>query len=305
MGQVRDEKNYLEDIPAHDTISKRSGDFSPFSKQSQHAAFFSPTENAIMMRGERMKEIQSTKNPLIKERKKLHKRKYRELENRYLLEGFHLVEEAVNHGAELEELFLDERGLKEWGAWAEQQETSSYLISAEVMKQLSDLPAPQGMIATVKKDSSLEINYQGKWLLLDNVQDPGNVGTMIRTADAAGFDGVILGKGTADIYSTKVLRSMQGSQFHLPIFSQDLLEVIPNFQKAGIPVYGTELNVEAIDYTQAKKKYQVALILGNEGQGVAKDILQMTDRNLYIPLHGQAESLNVGVAAGILLYHFA
>ena len=249
-----------------------------------------------------MKEIQSSKNQLIKDRKKLHKRKYREQEQRYLLEGFHLVEEAVNYGATVEEIFLDERGQREWGAWAEQLAVECYFVSAEVMKQLSDLPTPQGMIAVVTLASQEVAIQGGRWLLLDNVQDPGNVGTMIRTADAAGFTGVVLGEGTADMYSTKVLRSMQGSQFHLPIFSADLHEIILKIKENGMKVYGTELNKDAVSYTEAEKN-QVAFILGNEGQGVSKELLAMTDQNLYIPIYGQAESLNVGVAAGILMYH--
>ncbi len=251
-----------------------------------------------------MKEIQSVKNTLIKECKKLHKRKYREQTGKYLLEGFHLVEEAVACGAEVSEIFIDARGEKEWGTWVAAQTAPVYFVSDEVMKSLSDLPTPQGMIAVVHKKTADELNYKGRWLLLDNVQDPGNVGTMIRTADAAGFDGVLLGTGTADIYSTKVLRSMQGSQFHLPIVALDLTTAIQHFQANEVPVYGTELNVDAVVYTAVEKTADVALILGNEGQGVSQELLQLTDKNLYIPIYGKAESLNVGVAAGILMYRF-
>jgi len=141
--------------------------------------------------------------------------------------------------------------------------------------------------------------------LLDHVQDPGNVGTLIRTADAAGFSGVILGEGSADIYSTKVLRSMQGSHFHLPVVSANLFEVIDQLKKEKVPVYGTELNPAAITYTSIPESASVALILGNEGQGVQKELLTQTDQNVYIPLYGAAESLNVGVAGGILMYHIA
>jgi TrmH family RNA methyltransferase len=97
---------------------------------------------------------------------------------------------------------------------------------------------------------------------------------------------------------------MQGSQFHIPVIACDLLEVVPEFQKNQVPVYGTELNVDAVQFNQVEKTTNVALVLGNEGQGVASELLQMTDKNLYIPIHGKAESLNVGVAAGILMYAF-
>lgn len=253
-----------------------------------------------------MKEIRSTKNQLIKDLKKLHQKKYRELENRYLLEGFHLVEEAARNQVAIQMLFFDERGQREWGAWlADQQDPEQYFVTTEVLAALSDLPTPQGIIAVVEKVGQQSEVTAGRWLLLDRVQDPGNVGTMIRTADAAGFTGVVVGSGSADIYSTKVMRSMQGSNFHLPILSMELADAIAALKALGIPVYGTELNVEAVTYHQIAKTDQVGLILGNEGQGVSAEILKRTDKNLYIPIYGQAESLNVGVAAGILMYHFA
>lgn len=174
-----------------------------------------------------MKEIQSAKNPRIKELKKLHKKKYREEKEEYLLEGFHLIEEAASSDAEIKELFVTQRGMKEWGDWlAANKEISTFLVSDEVMDAVSDLPTPQGILAVMALTAEGTPDFSGGWLLLDNVQDPGNVGTMIRTADAFDMAGVLLGKGTADIYSTKVLRSMQGSNYHLPVLQKDLTEVI-------------------------------------------------------------------------------
>ncbi|EPH93770.1 RNA methyltransferase, TrmH family [Enterococcus faecalis 13-SD-W-01] len=255
----------------------------------------------------KLKEIQSVKNPLIKELKKLHKKKYREEARCYLLEGFHLVEEAEASGAKIKELLVTDRGLKEWSDWIARKlkEEICYLVSAEVMSAVSDLPTPQGILAVIEMDESEVGSYKGGWLLLDNVQDPGNVGTMIRTADAFGLTGVILGKGTADLYSTKVLRSMQGSNYHLPILQKDLTEIIPLFKEQQTPIYGTELNEEAFPLNEVPKTTDFALIMGNEGQGVQKEILDMTDKNVYIPIPGNAESLNVGVAAGVLMYHFS
>lgn len=252
-----------------------------------------------------MKEIQSSKNQLIKEMKKFHQKKQRDKEQKYLLEGYHLVEEAVLHGAMIEQLFVDPKGLADYGEWLEKQALELTLVTEEVLKSLSELPTPQGIVALVHKEERIISDYHGKWLLLDHVQDPGNVGTLIRTADAAGFSGVILGEGSADIYSTKVLRSMQGSHFHLPVVSANLFEVIDQFKKEKVPVYGTELNPAAITYTSIPESASVALILGNEGQGVQKELLTQTDQNVYIPLYGAAESLNVGVAGGILMYHIA
>lgn len=252
-----------------------------------------------------MKEIRSTKNTLIKELKKLHRKKTRDEEGRYLIEGFHLVEEAIKNQAQIQLVLMDERGQREWGSWIEGQNLpETYLVTTEVLGVLSDLPTPQGIIAVVAKEATSVTDLTGSWILLDQVQDPGNVGTIIRTADAAGYSGVILGEGSADIYSTKVLRSMQGSNYHLPIIQGDLLAIIPQLQAAGSKVYGTELNKDAVDYRSLKDQGDIALLLGNEGQGVSAELLALTDKNLYIPIIGQAESLNVAIAAGILMYHF-
>ncbi|GMA45774.1 TrmH family RNA methyltransferase [Tetragenococcus muriaticus] len=249
-----------------------------------------------------MREIQAAKNNKIKKLKKLHQRKYRNQSEDYLLEGYHLIEEAAKAHANIKEVFLDKRGMDLWQDWVEHHQFTYYVLSDEAMKSLSEQPTPQGIIALVQKANNYPSDFSGKWLLLDNVQDPGNVGTIVRTADAAGFDGIFLGEGTADKYSPKVLRSMQGSQFHLPIFSGELTEVIAEFQSIGSKIYGTKLDPEAISYKEVETKDNFVLILGNEGQGVAENILQLTNQNLYIPIYGDAESLNVGVAAGILIY---
>ncbi|MEI5988718.1 hypothetical protein A5881_000205 [Enterococcus termitis] len=252
-----------------------------------------------------MKEILSTKNATIKEFKKLHKKKYREEKQQYIIEGFHLIEEAAKAGTDIDWILFNQRGKAEWSDWLGQQPGECLIyVSDEVLVSLSELPTPQGMLAIVKMpDDEKKISFSGGWLLLDNVQDPGNVGTMIRTADAAGLSGVILGEGSSDIYSTKVLRAMQGSNYHLPVVRKPLEEVIDGFKEAKVPVYGTELNPDAISYREITNSQNYALIMGNEGQGVAPEFLEKTDKNLYIPIKGAAESLNVAIAAGILMYH--
>ncbi|MHC5249112.1 TrmH family RNA methyltransferase [Enterococcus sp. LJL90] len=253
-----------------------------------------------------MKEILSTKNTWIKELKKYQKKKVRQTEGKYLLEGFHLIEEAQKNQQEISAVLVNQRGLQEWQAWlAEFPPEKLYFVSDAVMNSLSELPTPQGILAVMELTDNQTTDFSGRWLLLAEVQDPGNVGTMIRTADAAGFSGVILGEGTADIYSTKVLRSMQGSNFHLPIVEKPILEAIELFKSAGSPVYGTELNEAAVSMTEVKPLENAALIMGNEGQGLPQEILNQTDQNIYIPILGQAESLNVAVAAGILMYALA
>lgn len=252
-----------------------------------------------------MKEIQSVKNQIIKEVKKFHHKKNRDNQGKYILEGYHLVEEAFLAGLTIDKVFIDQKGYELYYDWLVLQNAESYLVSSEVLKSLSELPTPQGILALVNKEESKLVSYKGAWLLLDGVQDPGNVGTLIRTADAAGFSGVILGEGTADLYSSKVLRSMQGSQFHLPIINGNLIEIIPQFKAMNVPVYGTELNKQALPYTKVTPNPDVVIVLGNEGQGVSQEVLALTDQNLYIPIYGKAESLNVGIAGGILMYYFA
>ncbi|MEO1772741.1 TrmH family RNA methyltransferase [Candidatus Enterococcus ferrettii] len=249
-----------------------------------------------------MKEIQSNKNPFIKEIKKLQQKKYRQQTNSYILEGFHLVQEAFNAGVEIQEVFVNPRGQKEWAAWLAERFPEYYLVSDEILKMLADQPTPQGMAAVVSMTEDTIEQFTGAWLLLDQVQDPGNVGTMIRTADAAGFSGVVLGEGTVDLYNPKTLRSMQGSHFHLAVVSRKLPELISELQSQKFTVFGTALDKNAKNYQTVDVQADFALVMGNEGQGMRPDLLAMTDANLYIPIKGQAESLNVAVAAGILMF---
>ena len=249
-----------------------------------------------------MKEILSTKNELIKKVVKLHKRKNRYQSKQYIIEGFHLIEEAVLHQAKLIYLFVNQKSWDLYADWFHQQSIEVILVTDEVLAKLSELPTPQGLIAVVAMPENQVAFTLGKWLLLDCIQDPGNVGTMIRTADAAGFSGVVLGEGCADIYTTKTLRSMQGSQFHLPVIQAPLKEAIFQLKELGITIYGTELNDQAVQYHQLSYREHFALIMGNEGQGVNQEYLALSHQNIYIPIYGKAESLNVGVAAGILMY---
>lgn len=141
-----------------------------------------------------------------------------------------------------------------------------------------------------------------KFLLMDAVQDPGNVGTIIRTADAAGFDAVILGRGSADLYNPKVIRSTQGSHFHIAVIEADLSEWLFRLHDEEIPVYGAFLDETAASYDQISRKDSFAIMVGNEGNGISKDLEQHIQHKVYIPIYGKSESLNVAVAAGILMY---
>ncbi|MFL0504739.1 TrmH family RNA methyltransferase [Ureibacillus sp. 179-F W5.1 NHS] len=251
-----------------------------------------------------MKRIESTQNALVKHWKKLvTTRKEREKTGEFIVEGFHLVEEALKNKDQIVQMIVRE-GVDLPLLW----ETDNVMIvevTETIAKELAETETSQGVFAHCKQ---LEVKLEAKqnWrkvLLVDAVQDPGNIGTMIRTADAAGIDGVVLGKGCADAYNPKTLRSAQGSHFHIPVIRGELAEWIEDLQDSGVKVYGTALQ-DAIEYTEVEHSGSFALIVGNEGSGIHPQLLDKTDQNVIIPIFGQAESLNVAVATGILLYQF-
>lgn len=248
-----------------------------------------------------MKYIESVKNQKVKQWKKLLTKKERELTGTYMIEGFHLVEEALKEGNVVREVIVSIEAVIPGKFKLEGTEVT--YVTSEVMHAISDTETPQGIAAICdQKKIRFEDLSPKKVLLIDAVQDPGNIGTMIRTADAAGIDAVILGEGCADAYNPKVIRSTQGSLFHMSVLKGNLTEIIGALKEQNIPVYGTALE-KAIPYDQVEKSEAFALLVGNEGQGVDKKLLAKTTQNLYIPIFGKSESLNVGIAAGILMYH--
>ncbi|MFP7299553.1 TrmH family RNA methyltransferase [Neobacillus niacini] len=245
-----------------------------------------------------MKHIESMQNPKVKQWKKLLTKKERDKSGTFLVEGFHLVEEALRHSESVIEIIVsDKTGVP---PRLDSGEIPVTIVTEEISDSLTDTEAPQGIYA-VCRQVQLEVPDAKTYLLIDAVQDPGNLGTMIRTADAAGIDAVVVGKGSVDVYNSKVLRSAQGSHFHLPIIRGDLDEWINQLKSKNISVYGTALEGAAA-YTDTSTEQSFALLVGNEGSGVNKELLEKTTANLYIPIYGKSESLNVAVATGILLY---
>lgn len=247
-----------------------------------------------------MEELKSAKNARVKEWKKLLTKKGRDQSGNYMLEGAHLIEEALKSDDIIEIMVQNNFTAIEIEQLRKFPVT---LISPEISQAISATETPQGIFAVCKKRTAeVDPTVHRKLLLLDGVQDPGNIGTMIRTADAAGIDAVIFGERTGDLYNPKVIRSAQGSHFHLQTEIGSLTEWIQKLKAADIPVYGTALE-NASPFTEVTPTDSFALIVGNEGAGVDPANLRQTDQNLYIPLYGKSESLNVAVAAGILLYH--
>ncbi|WP_312096229.1 RNA methyltransferase [Niallia sp.] len=247
-----------------------------------------------------MKHILSVKNPQIKEWKKRLTKKERDKTGTFLVEGFHLVEEAFKADAIIDLIISEEIDVPAW----DYGDIPVTIVTKEIIKELSDTETPQGILALCRQLELPEILSTAQtFLAIDQVQDPGNMGTIIRTADAAGIDAVIIGEGTVDIYNPKVVRSGQGSHFHLPIVKTNLPTFIDSLKERNIPVYGTALE-NGRNYRETEKTASFCLIVGNEGNGVSKEVLSKTDTNLYIPILGKSESLNVAVAAGILMYYF-
>jgi TrmH family RNA methyltransferase len=234
--------------------------------------------------------ITSRDNARVKEARKLLQKKYRDESGLYLIEGFHLLEEAVKAVSPLTDVFVisDKAELvSDLG--------NITLVSPEVLATLADEKTAQGVVAVVKKNEQPINAEKGRLLILENVQDPGNVGTMIRTADAAGFNGVICVGDSADIYSPKVLRSAQGSHFHLPVVRADRLPKVKN-------LLVSTLSANSLDYRQLTGLKNFALVMGNEARGVSDEALAAASVKVHIPMPGHAESLNVAVAAGILMF---
>lgn len=253
--------------------------------------------------------INSKQNKRIKQWRKLLTVKGRNQQSAYLIEGFHLIQEAVLHHQSIMDWVMTPdyyNRLKAEASPILPSEAKITFVTEEIAHFLSATEQPQGIFAVVSlpRNEAAWTATGHRYLLIDAVQDPGNLGTMIRTADAAGYDGVIIGEGTVDLYNDKVLRATQGSLWHLEVVRMNLKIAIQRLQNQGIPVLVTALHADAQSYREVKQTEQIALVVGNEGQGVAQEWIEMADRQVYIPMPGQAESLNVAIAAGILLFHF-
>ena len=243
--------------------------------------------------------ITSKANSVVKNAKKLHQKKYRK--SAYLIEGWHLFEEAVQAGVTIEKIFALESYRDQLAAFPQ-----TIWVSEEILLDLADTQTPQGIVAVIQKEEvGLPDLHQGKYLFLEDVQDPGNVGTMIRTADAAGFTGVIVSDKSADIYSLKTLRSMQGSHFHLPIYRMPLTSFVEEAKKSDLPILATTLSRDSKDYRELSSLENFVLVMGNEGQGISSVMAESADQLVHIGMKGRAESLNVAVAAGILMFYFS
>lgn len=237
--------------------------------------------------------ITSTNNNTIKTLIKLKQKKYRNQFGYYLIEGEHLVNEALK--ANQVECIITTKPLK--------SNLEVIEVSEEVMAKLAFTKSPSNIMAKCKIDSNNELMMKKRYLILDDLQDPGNIGTLIRSALAFGIDQVILSKNCVDLYNDKLLRAMQGANFHISCIYGDLTEIIEKLQANGVVVVGSALE-NGQDISLIEKTEKMAFIVGNEGKGMNQNILDKCDYIGYIPIQ-TIESLNVAIAGSILMYHFS
>lgn len=240
-----------------------------------------------------MKRIESKNNDYYKGLMKLKTRKGRMKAGQYLIDGHRIVMHALQHHKDVCAVIVTDTYLSKYPTPAF---TNVIVVTESMFKQLIETDTPQGILAVVRiTEQSLR---PGKWLYLDGIQDPGNMGTLIRTADAAGFGGVILAKGCTDPFSQKALRSSMGSIMSIPVKMQQDVNFLKQCKR---PLYGAALE-GGISYREMEYASDSVLIIGNEGNGISKEVLKLCQHRVYIPMIGDVESLNASIAGGILMF---
>lgn len=255
--------------------------------------------------------ITSTKNPLVRRLRDLADRAAREQEGRMVVEGIRLVEDVLASNVPIELILYDPteaaRDTRLSALVAKVSSVGARLVEAEphVIAAASQVDTPQGILAVVEipKPALTFILDRPDLLLVvaDRIQDPGNLGTIIRVADAAGASGVVATRGTVDPYNPKAVRASMGSLFHIPVVSSERADLIGELKTRRTRILVADQR-GARDYTAASYRLPIALVLGGEAEGAHPDWQKAADETLRIPLYGSAESLNVAIAAALLLY---
>lgn len=257
-----------------------------------------------------MLEITSLQNPLIKEIKSLYRKKQRMKSKSFIIEGIKTIEEAIVNGHPIKNIIYTDQLLttkdgEEFFQGIKHMKNLVY-VPNNIFKEISDTENPQGIlgIASFEYRDMVEIEREDKpfLLYLDGVQDPGNMGTIIRTADAFKVDGIIITEGCVDPYNPKVVRATMGSIFRVPLYYVlDGVEELNRLKDKGIKIYATSLEESRFIY-DVDFKESLLLVIGNESKGVSEEIFSLSHRLIKIPMPGKAESLNAGVAASIIMY---
>ena len=245
-----------------------------------------------------MKRITSAQNEYIKKIAKLSSKKHREEQGLFLAEGEHLLQMLDGTDYVIDTVIMSDGFYEKNGSAYDE----TVVVPEGIFEKISDTKSPQGVIAVVGLPQDEKTIKSGRYIYCDNLQDPGNVGTVIRTADAFGFDGVILSKGSADVYSSKVIRSSQGSVFNIDIITETDIDFLQKAKEDGFFLTSTALYGESVSVKSMQTKTSQIFVIGNEGNGVSEKILKMSDEIAHINMYGKAESLNAAVAASILMY---
>ena len=235
----------------------------------------------------------SISNDKIKRIKKLNTKKYRDEFDEFLIEGEHLVNEAYKKGYLKELILLENTNYN--------IDVDTIYVSLDVLKYISNLENPPKIMGVSKKLKKGDLGK--KILMLDNIQDPGNLGTIIRSCVAFNIDSIILSEDCVDIYNSKVIRATQGMIFNINILNEPLFNTILDLKDKGYKIYGTKVN-NAKSLKNVEKNEKFVIIMGNEGNGVNKSLIDICDEYIYIDMNSACESLNVGVATSIILYEF-
>ena len=241
-----------------------------------------------------MESITSRRNPLCVHVKKLGaSRSYRDEHNEFLCDGLKLLEETVKSNAEIIIVLTSSQI-----PFRLPEGVRLYNLSNSLLDSISPLKNPQDVLFSCKKIIQTPIAYDiGTFMLLDNVQDPGNVGTIIRSADAFGISGILLTEGCADPYNPKTIRASMGAIFRQNVHMVNLNDI----KQSGARIIGTTTDVNAIEISKANLDDAI-IVLGNEGQGISNELRDICDEMITIPLRGNSQSLNVAVAASIIMW---
>ena len=256
-----------------------------------------------------MQTITSKDNELIKHIRKLKDKKYRDESNEYVVEGVKLVEEAVKENAKIKQIIVCEDTTRTYEIpthiMLEIAKYECISVSDKIFNIIIQVTNPQGIMAIIEKNAqNAKIDYtQDIIVVLDDVQDPGNLGTILRTVDSIGLNQIIVSKGTADAFNSKVVRSTMGAIFRIKIIEvENLAQAIKEMRKHHFKLMVTSLqtknSIYDIDF------YKKIIVIGNEANGVSKEIQDMADEKAKIPMLGRTESLNAAVATGVMLYEY-
>lgn len=253
--------------------------------------------------------ITSSSNKLVKDMKLLYKKKNRWELREFFIEGIRSVEQCMRSGGVIKHIFYSEELLNDEGMRLVEElknmDLNTVHISDSLFKSISDTESPQGILAVVQMieyDLRDVLNENNFLVLLDRVQDPGNLGTIIRTADAFGANGIVVTDGCVDVYNPKTVRATMGSIFQIPVVHiGDISEAIELLKNENIKIIASSLDTDTYSYDMDFKR-DCALVIGNEGSGISREVLEQSDHLVKIKMTGKAESLNAGIASGVLMY---